>query len=148
MKSDIVKFLFLLTVLVFACAAEMCLPEFGGVGFPVLLTVTILASRGSGKISWILTAVAAGAFEDAVSSLPFASSISFFLLTAFGVRVAGAPVAVTVLAYPFFQLWAGVLSPGGNSFGRFAVAFPMAALTLAVVTPLFGFFRRKVGLDA
>ena len=116
MKNDIVRFVFILGVLVCAGAAEVMLPDIGGVGFPLLLTVALLAAEVWSSRFWVLTALAAGALEDALCSLPFAASISFFLTAAFAARLSSAPGAVTVLAYPLFQLWAGILSPGGNSF--------------------------------
>lgn len=148
MKNDIVRFVFILGVLVCAGTAEVMLPDIGGVGFPLLLTVALLAAEVWSSRFWVLTALAAGALEDALCSLPFAASISFFLTAAFAARLSSAPGAVTVLAYPLFQLWAGILSPGGNSFARFALAFPVSALTVALAAPLFRYLRGKAGVDA
>ena len=151
MKSKLVHLLFVFLALVLGAALEDMLPSFGGVKFPVLLGLAAAAAASDDQAPvWVMTAVAAGAFEDALAGQPALTAVVFFTAVALGVRLTRLPQAWTVVAYPAYQLWAGLLvtGSGGGVFGRFLVAFPVGALTLAVVFGAFPYLRRKAGADA
>ena len=78
MKDEVVQFVFILVAIVIAAAAEELLPSFFGIGFPVLLSVVMIIASRVNVLPGVMSAVAAGAFEDALSSLPPMSSICFF----------------------------------------------------------------------
>ena len=82
MKSDFAKIVYCAAILAAGCAAEELLPKFLGAGFPVLLAATVFLSARSGIFAAVAFAIAAGAAEDAVSSLPVATSACFFTLAA------------------------------------------------------------------
>ena len=82
MKTEVVQFVFAALVLVFGGAAEELLPKVLGVGFPVLLSATLLVSARASAPAALLFALAAGALEDALCGLPAATGIGFFTLAA------------------------------------------------------------------
>ena len=72
--------------LVFAAAGEELLPPCLGVGFPLLLAAAVAMARRRPSVTAVFFAVAAGAFEDALSSLPPLTSVGFFLFAAIAAR--------------------------------------------------------------
>ncbi len=133
MKSDVVQFVFALLALVFGGAAEELAPKFLGVGFPFLLMASVFLASRRTVLSAVLFAVAAGSFEDALSGLPFATSICFFTMTALVARTAHAAYAVMGLAHPVYQIWLWLWRPEteGGVFGGLLVSVltgPVAAL--------------------
>ncbi len=139
MKSDVVQFVFVLLVLVFGGACEELFPKFLGVGFPFLLMATIFLAPRRTALSAVLFAVAAGSFEDALSGLPFATSVCFFTVAAVVVRSARLSYAAMAVAHPLYQAWLWLWRPGadGGVFGRILASVPTgpaaAALTAAVL---------------
>ena len=121
--------LFLFLALVLGAGAEELLPRVWGVGAPLLLTLAVVTAPRLGLVTAGLVAVAAGAVEDAVSALAPLTSVSFFLLAAAVVRRTGVTRPVALLAYPCYQLWLSVWTPGLNVFTRALVALPAGVLT-------------------
>ena len=82
MKTDFIKLVLALIVLVIGGAAEEILPKVAGVGWPVLMASSLFFAMRRGVPEMVMFAIAAGAFEDALCSLPAATSSSFFLAAA------------------------------------------------------------------
>ena len=76
MKSDLARLAFATIALFAGAAAEELLPKAVGVGVPVLLSLSLYADCRWPSARAVLFAVAAGAMEDAVCSLPAATSIA------------------------------------------------------------------------
>lgn len=149
MKNSTLRFVLALVSLVFALAGEELLPKMLGVGFPLLLSLVIFfASRATVALG-ALVALVAGAGEDALSGLPFFTSVSYFLLVGALVRGTRLPLVIAPLAYPVYQLWLFVWTTNllGSVFTRFLVAFPIGALTAWVVTRLLIRIERKAAFD-
>ncbi len=133
MKSDVVQFAFAFLVLVFGGAAEELFPKFLDVGFPFLLMASVFLAPRRTMFTAVLFAVAAGSVEDAISSLPVATSVSFFTLAALVVRTAHLSYAVMGVVHPIYQIWLWMwrLDADGGVFGRVLVSIltgPVAAL--------------------
>ena len=149
MISELSRLVPAVFVLVFGAAAEELLPKFFGVGFPVLLvSVPFLIARCT-KAEGLAFAVAAGAMEEALSSLPPMSGVSFFLAVAVFVRRFGYPVMSSGFAYPVYQVWLSVWCAriGGGVFGRILLAFPIGCLTAAAVGAAVDWLCRKAALN-
>ena len=78
MGNSLLQFVFALGVLCLGGAAEDMLPKVAGVGFPVLLSAVLVMATRRPIVPAVLFAVAAGACEDALSSLPLMTSPSTF----------------------------------------------------------------------
>ena len=143
-----VQFVFLALALVAGVAAEELLPKFLGVGFPVLLALSQHRASGNGLQGAVLFSVAAGAFEDAISSLPPFTSTSFFILAAALARFANRPRMATALAYPVYHLWLAVWMPSlhGSVYGRMLAALPAGFATAFAVSAIMGFLERKAAV--
>ena len=118
-------------VLCLGASAEELLPKLLGVGFPVLLaSVQVVAVRRPIAAA-MLFAIAAGGAEDALSSLPPMTSVSFFLLAMAFARRTGLPCAAALLTYPAYQVWLSAWTGGvgGGVFGRILMALPVGAAT-------------------
>ena len=105
-----------------------------GVGFPILLMIVIFLSVRFGLLLTVFLAIAAGALEDAVSSLTPMTSVSAFLIVAVLVRRFGLPYLAAMLVFPCYQLWLSVWMGGLNVFTRILVAIPLGSLTAVVVS--------------
>ena len=94
-------------------------------------------------------AIAAGALEDALSALPPATSVSYFLGLAALVRWAGMPRVATLLTYPAYQVWLFVWTSGlgGEVFGRVLLALPVGLVTAIAVGLVLGWIERKAAMD-
>lgn len=135
MRNSLLSLAFSLAVLCIGASAEELLPKAFGVGFPLLLaSVQVQAVRGS-LVSAMMFAVAAGGLEDALSSLPPMTSVSFFLLAMAFARRAELPRAVTLLTYPAYQVWlfAWTGGLGGGVFLRILVSLPVGVATAFAV---------------
>ena len=97
----------------------------------------------------VLFAVAAGGIEDAISSLPAMTSISYFLVVVALSRLSGMPTTTTLLTYPMYQIWLllWVSSLGGGIFNRILLALPMGMVTAIVVVVAMGWTERKAAID-
>ena len=146
MKDNLLQTVFWLLVLVVGAALEELLPKFFGVGFPVLLATVQLAACG--RMPFAL-AVAAGGLEDALSSLPMMTTVSYFVLTLALVRGFGFPRAAAALTYPCYQLWRSVWTGGlgGGIFVRLLLSVPVGLLTAAVVGRAVDWLRGKAAID-
>ena len=100
MRNSFLALAFSLVVLCLGAGAEELLPKALGVGFPVLLMAAqVVAVRWSLAAAMVF-AVAAGGLEDALSSLPPMTSVSFFLLAVALVRRSDLPLAASLRTYP------------------------------------------------
>jgi len=134
-KDNLRQFVFGFVLLVFGAGFEELLPKCLGVGFPFLLTsVQVLATGGGNLPVLIVLTVVAGAFEDALSSLPFLASVSYFILVALIVRGVGLPRLLALLTYPCYQLWLAVWTSGSGAgiFSRLLLSLPIGGLTACV----------------
>ena len=128
MRNSLLVLAFSLVVLCLGAGAEELLPKLLGVGFPVLLaSVQVVAVRGP-LAAVMIFAVAAGGMEDALSSLPPMTSVSFFLLAMAFARRADLPRAASMLTYPAYQVWLSAWTGGlgGGVFGRILVSLVTA----------------------
>jgi len=144
------QFVFGFVLLVLGAGAEEILPKFLGVGFPFLLTTVQALAAGRGNVPVLIAlAMAAGALEDALSSLPFLASVSYFILVVLTVRNVGLPRLLTVLTYPCFQLWLALWTSGSGVgiFSRLLVSLPLGVLTAVVVGRVHDWARRKGAVD-
>ena len=149
MINDAVRFALAALVLVFGAAAEDLLPKVLGVGFPVLLaSVPFLAGRW-GRLEGMAFAMAAGAMEEALSSLPPMAGVSFFLALALLVRHVDLVWTPAMLFYPVYQIWLAVwlVGIGGEVFGRILVSIPIGAVTALAVGLAVNGLCRKAAVD-
>ena len=149
MKNSLLQLTFGLVVLIVGAGLEEMLPKFLGVGFPILLTAVQFMSLGPFASVAIVFAALAGATEDALSSLPLMTSVSYFLVVALLVRRLGLPRGVSVFAYPCYQLWLAVWSSGlgGGIFNRLLLSFPLGVVTSVAVGVLVCGARRGAAID-
>ena len=150
MKDNLLQLLFWLLVLVVGAGCEELLPKFLGVGFPILLIAVQLAASGRLPVSLALVvAVAAGALEDALSSLPVMTTVSYLVIVVAFVRGFGFPRAAVALTYPFYQLWLSIWvgSLGGGVFGRLLLSLPIGLVTAAAVGFLVIWLGGKAAID-
>ena len=149
MRNSFLQLVFGALVLMLGSAAEELLPKVLGVGFPVLLVaVQFCAVRRSLPVALIF-AVAAGAAEDALSSLPAMTSVSYFAGTALLMRWADLPRVATLLTYPAYQLWLRLWVPGlgGGVFNRTLAALPAGVVTAFAVVWALAAAERKGAID-
>ena len=150
MKNDFVKFVFAVLALVIGGALEELLPTWSGVGVPVLLSAVAAFALLGSAVEGVLMALAAGAFEESLASLPPVAAISFFVMLAVAVRCSRMPWFWMAAAYPLYQLWIGLMCPGsgGGVFGRFFIAIPVGIVTVFAGLAALTFLRGKAGADA
>jgi len=148
-RSEFLQFVFCLIALVLGGAAEELLPKFCGVGFPVLMALTAVVAVRKPAPAMVLFALAAGAFEDALSSLPTMTSPCLFLAVAVLAHKTRFAKTALIAAYPLYQLWLKFIVPGlsGSLGTRFLVAFLIAAVTVFAVELLWAWTERKAALD-
>ena len=146
MKNDLIKLLLSMLSIVLLAALEEMLPKVLGVGFPLLLALTVLIAPRSTITSALLIAVASGAFEDSLSSLPFATSMIFFALAAIISRKALFPYGVLFMAYPMYQLWLTLWVPsiGGAIFGRIMNAGIIGFFAMLIIERLLIWLERRL----
>lgn len=150
MKDSFVQLAFSLLALCLGGAAEDLMPKVLGVGFPVLLAAcAYFAGRGT-ALNAMLFAIVAGAFEDALSGLAPALSISFFLGSALVVRSGVLGHLATWLVLPAYELWLWIWMPqlDGSVFARLVMAFPLGALALVATGTVLAWAERRAGADA
>lgn len=148
MKNNIVQFAFIVLALVFGGALEDMLPTIGTLGAPVLLSLAVFFASETRTPVWIMAAVAAGAFEEAVCALPPASAIVFFAAIAVAVRFFREPVLWIVAAYPSYQIWLALVSDGAGALGRVLISIPFGAVCMAAALAVLPRLWRKAGADA
>lgn len=149
MKNDFVQLASAVIALVSAGALETALPQPFGVGFPVLMTAVLFfsARRPAPVALWF--ALAAGGFEDSLSSLPAMTSVGFFACLAAVVRRANLSLPYAALAYPLYLvwLWAWSADPVASLGLRVLVALPVGVAAAAAAYPLLSCLERKAALD-
>jgi hypothetical protein len=138
-----------MTVALLAAAAEEALPKFLGVGFPVLLTAVQMFAVSRPAAVMMFAAIVSGALEDAISSLPMMTSISYFLAVAILTRWTDIPRSATILTYPLYHLWlwVWVADLEGGLFSRVAAALPIGVVTAVAVAAVVPWIERKVAVD-
>ena len=149
MANSVIVLVLSVLALVLGAGAETLLPKFLGVGFPVLMAAVQFFSARRPAVSVVLFALAAGAMEDALSSLPAATSASYFLALAVFVRWSGMPRAAALFAYPLYRVWLFIWkgSPGGGVFGHVLLALPVGIVTALAVEMLLCWAERKAAVD-
>jgi len=148
-KDNLRQFAFGFLLLVLGAGLEELLPKFIGVGFPVLLSVVQALATGGSLPMVVVLAVVAGALEDALSSLPFLASVSYFILVALSVRRVGLFRLSAVLTYPCYQLWLALWTTGTDVgiFSRLLLSLPIGGFTAAVVGTGIAWLGRKGAVD-
>ena len=149
MTNEVVVLVSSVLVLVFGAGAEVLLPKVLGVGFPVLMTAVQFFAVRRPAVPAAMFAIAAGAMEDALSTLPPVTSVSYFLGLAALVRWSGMPRAATLFAYPVYQVWLFVWTSGlgGGVFGRVLMALPFGFVTAIAVWAVLGWIEGKAAID-
>ena len=149
MRNSLLQFLFWLLVLIVGAGLEDLLPKVLGVGFPILLVAAQVAGREElPTAATVVVALAAGALEDALSSLPMMASASYFLLVVAFVRGFGFSRAATALTYPGYQLWLSLWMSGlgGGIFGRLLLSVPVGLLTAYAVGATIAWLGGKAAI--
>ena len=133
----------------FGAGAEVLLPKVLGVGFPVLMTAVQFFAVRRPAVPAAMFAIAAGAMEDALSTLPPVTSVSYFLGLAALVRWSGMPRVATLFAFPVYQVWLFVWTSGlgGGVFGRVLMALPFGFVTAIAVWAVLGWIEGKAAID-
>ena len=149
MKNNILQFLLCILTLVVGAAAEDLFPKIGGIGFPVLLAAVQFSAVRRTTFAMVVFAIAAGAVEDALSSLPVMTSVSYFLAVATLTRWLAFPRAVIILTYPFYQLWLWLWVPwfDCNVFHRILIALPVGLLAVFAVGIVLAWAERSAAID-
>lgn len=150
MKKDIVQLAYAIFVLVLSCAAEELLPAVMGVGVPALLSAAIYFAMNRAPVVGLLFALAAGAAEDSLSSLPLAASVSCFVVACALLRGFKLHFAFAVFAYPLYQLWIWAWlgsAMQGRILFRILASFPVGVVALAIVWLLLRWLDGKAAVD-
>jgi len=147
--SSASRVVFSVLILVVGAALEELLPKFFGVGFPVLLTTVQFVAPRRGLRAVVLMALAAGAAEEALSSLEPMTCVVYFLAAALASRHFGFPLLMTLLTYPLLQVWLAVWTPGmgGGVFNRIVLSVPMGLVTAFGVGAVVDWLGRKAAID-
>lgn len=148
-ENSLVRFVFTIVTLVVGLAVEEMLPKVLNVGFPILLACVFFFSSRRALALSVFLAICAGAAEDSISSLPFFTSVSYFLLFLLAVRLTKMPYVLGPFLYPAYQVWLNIWASdlSGNIFTRFFLSIPIGVLTLAAVYFLLDRGMRRVGFD-
>lgn len=149
MRNSPLIFVFSVLTLVIGAALEEIFPKVADVGFPVLLVAVQFMAARRPAFAAAVFAVAAGAMEDAVSSLPVMTSVSYFLAVTALVKWSEFPRGAIVLTYPFYQvwLWLWVSFPGFNVFRRVLVSLPVGIFAAFVTGAVLVWAERRAALD-
>ncbi len=149
MKGEAVQLVIALGALVLGGAAEELLPKLPGVGFPLLLMATIYMATQRGVWQMFMFAASAGAVEDSLASLPWATSIAFFCIVAAFVRTTELEWSAYAFAFPLYQLWVRMWSANlaGGIFSRFLLAIPVGLVTAVFVRWVLRRMDRKGAVD-
>lgn len=149
MRSDTVRYVLALIALVVASALEELFPKVLSVGFPFLMGATVYYAVRAPSILCMLFALAAGGAEDSLSSLPFLTGPSFFILIAALIRITQLPYVVAPLAFPIFQLWLNIWIPDldGSIFIRGLLALPLGAASIGAAAYLLDRSERRAAAD-
>ena len=127
---------------------EDMLPSVGSLGLPMLLSLAVFFAVETRTPIWIMAAVGAGAFEEAICSLPPGSAMVFFAAMAVAIRFFREPVVWIAVAYPSYQIWLALVADGMGAPGRILLSVPVGAVFLAVSLAVLQWLWRKAGADA
>ena len=149
MKNAAVHFAIALTALVACGAAEELAPKWGGTGFPALLASAAYFASKRRAAPALLYALAAGAAEDALSSLPAATSASVFAAAALCVRASRVNPILWFPLWCVFQgwLWIWLGGAAGNVFTRMLAAIPLSLATFAATAYALAWLDGKAGAN-
>ena len=149
MKNNVTILVLSLATLIVGAALEELLPKWLGVGFPVLLALAILNGiRGTLPVA-VIYAIAAAGFEDSLSSLPYLTSVLFFLGAAALARWTRLGWLTMLVAFPAYQLWLAVWLPGyatGALFVRFLLSIPVGVMTSLATGVAFLWLERRAAV--
>lgn len=149
MKDELVQFVFVVIAIVVSAAAEELLPSSFGMGLPLLLALVMAMASRLEVLPSVMTAVGAGAFESALSSLPSVTSVCFFVIAALLAHRKDFPRPLLVVLFPMSELWSAVCAFGqmGDVFARALLSVPLGAVALSVQCFAVSRLGRKAGLD-
>ena len=149
MANSVIVLVLSVLSLVLGAGAETLLPKVLGVGFPVLLASVQFVAMRRPAATAVLFALAAGAMEDSLSSLPALTSASYFLALAVLVRWSKMPYAAALFAYPVYQMWLFVWTgrSGGGVFGHILLALPLGVVTTLAAEMVLGWAERRAAVD-
>ncbi len=150
MKKDIVHFVYALIAIVACSAIEELSPKILGVGVPALLSAAAYCSVRRPPIEGFMFAVAAGAAEDTLSSLPFATSLSFFVGMFAFMRGFKLSLAFAMPAYCLYHLWIWIWlgsSIDGSIMLRFIASIPVGAIILVAISFALRWLDGKAAMD-
>ena len=148
MKGSVVQFAFIVLALAVGGALEDMLPSIGSLGLPILLSLAVFFAVETRTPIWIMAAVAAGAFEEAVCSLPPGSAMVFFAAIAVAIRFFREPVVWIAVAYPSYQVWLALVADVAGAPGRILLSVPVGAIFLSLAFVVRPRLWRKAGADA
>ena len=174
MKTELVQIVFFTFALVLAAAVQEMTPSFGGAKPPFLLLVALAAAvrpdpvppsgaahraKGRHHFGWLLVALAAGAFADALDELPFCCMAVFAVFACAAARLAReavlplpgmlAGLVIGALAAPCQEAWLNLWMPPGSApaMVRFFASAPAAAAVGAVLFHYVPRIAGAIGLD-
>ncbi len=124
------------------------LPSIGSLGVPVLLSMAVFFAVATRSPSWIMAAVAAGALEEAICSLPPGSAIVFFAAMAAAVRLFRESAVWIAVAYPSYQTWMALVADGAAAPGRMLLSVPVGIAGISISLAVLSWLWRKAGADA
>ena len=124
------------------------MPPIGSLGVPMLLSLAVFFAVETRTPVWIMAAVAAGAFEEAVCALPPGSAMVFFAAIAVAIRFFREPVVWIAVAYPSYQIWLALVADGMGAPWRILLSVPVGTVFLAVALAVLPWLWRKAGADA
>ena len=148
-KNDFVQLVIGIFAIVACSAAEEMLPKVAGVGIPLLMAASAYMAMRRRVLPAVLFTAAAGVAEDALCGLPPATSASFFLAVAALARWSEFPSGALVMAYPIYQAWLKLWTPGahGSLYLRALAAVPAGLVAAVAVWSALAWTDRRAAVD-
>ena len=149
MRNNVARLLFSVVVWVIFVALEDMLPKVFGVGVPLLLAAAQFHAVRRSVPAMGAFAVAAGAAEDAISSLPLLTSASYFLAVSLIARRMNIPRVAILFSYPLYQIWLTVWVSDlyGSVFSRVLVSLPVGAAVMFSAWAVLAWMERRCAVD-